>query len=99
MLLAKSRAKAQHYIKSSLRTASCRHLAGRDLDTAACTAVPEFDLRQTDRLRSLVPKNGTQDDKLIGQRRKLSLRKLEALSRALLAVLLAFLHARIASQK
>ncbi len=61
-------------------------LAGRDLGAAACAMAPEPDRRRKLRPKSLPPSS-------------LTLGELEALARALLAVLLAFLHTGIASQE
>ena len=70
-------------VSARLGTASCRLLAGRDLDAAAFTATPEF----------------ATDSRLRRSAKRLPLGELESLSRALLTVLLAFLHARIAGEK
>src|SRR5882762_224420 len=65
------------------RTASCRLLAGRDLSGPTCVNPLEL---------GVAPRLGRGPQKL-------ALRELEALARALLSVLLAFLHSRIARQK
>src|SRR6267154_5698646 len=65
------------------RTASCRLLAGRDLNGPTCANPLELGAAPV----------------LPEPQKKLTLRELEALARALLSVLLAFLHARIARQK
>src|ERR1700730_7846198 len=65
------------------RTASCRLLAGRDLSGPTCVNPLEL---------------GVAPDQ-VGGPQKLTLRELEAFARALLSVLLAFLHSRIARQK
>src|SRR5882724_9313232 len=70
-------------VSARLGTASCRLLAGRDLDVAAFTATPEL----------------ATDSRLRRSAKRLPLGELESLSRALLTVLLAFLHARIACEK
>src|SRR5205809_3389417 len=70
-------------ISARLGTVSCRLLAGRDLDVAAFTATSEF----------------ATDSRLRRSAKRLPLGELDSLSRALLTVLLAFLHARIAGEK
>src|SRR6267154_4350176 len=65
------------------RTASCRLLAGRDLNGPTCANPLELGAAPV----------------LPEPQKKLTLRELEALARALLSVLLAFLHSRIARQK
>jgi len=65
------------------RTAYCRLLAGRDLSGPTCVNPLEL---------GVVPDR-------VGDHKSLPLRELEALPRALLPVLLAFLHSGIARQK
>src|SRR6202030_3302397 len=79
----------------------CRLLAGRDLGGVACAKTPEF---EAEYLLNSVPSKSRNHSRIPavqdrGILHRLALCELEALARALLAVLFAFLHARIASQK
>src|SRR6202166_1648692 len=78
----------------------CRLHAGRDLDGVACAKPPEFEAEylKTRYPAKLETTRGYLRSKT-AEPHRLALGELEALACALLAVLLAFLHARIASQK
>src|ERR1700731_1006720 len=79
----------------------CRLLAGRDLGSVPCAKPPEFEAAY---LLNSVPSKSQNNSRILAVQdrdvcHRLALGELEALAGPLLPVLLAFLHARIASQK
>src|SRR5271157_1124121 len=74
-------------------------LAGRDLGAAACAEAPELINSLPSTRVEILRRANSALLRMTTQTKRLPLGELEALARALLAVLLAFLHAGIAGQK